>query len=442
MTRALVLAYHFPPVGGAGVQRIVRLARRLPELGVELVVVTGPGGGDERWTPEDASLDAGNVEVVRVPGAPARSGRWRRRRERWLGGSSPFERWWVEGAVERAVAAAPDVDVVLATMSPYESAPAAARIAEALGVPWIADLRDPWALDEMLVYPSRLHRAHAVARMGRELASAAAVVMNTPEALRRLRDAFPDLRRPAARRDPERLRRRRLREPAQGAPRRGVPHRPHRVPAHRARARAPAPPPAAPPARRRVPGLDVLTRSHVYLLGRSSACSPDPGLAEVLEVHLAGVLSEDDRAVAAGSSVVHAHGYLPHVESLELVRGADLLFLPMHDLPPGSRAGIVPGKTYEYLASGRPILAAVPDGDARDLLAEAGSAFLCRPSDVDGMAAAIRSAVDAWRRGGPPRRPWPSVVERYESRPLAASFAGLLHEVAGTPAAPRQAVRA
>ena len=52
-----------------------------------------------------------------------------------------------------------------------------------------------------------------------------------------------------------------------------------------------------------------------------------------------------------------------------MIRAADLLLLPMHDLPNGNRARLVPCKTYEYLASGRPILAALPEGDARDLLA-------------------------------------------------------------------------
>jgi hypothetical protein len=67
--------------------------------------------------------------------------------------------------------------------------------------------------------------------------------------------------------------------------------------------------------------------------------------------------------------------YVPPAESVALIRLADLLFLPMRDLPPGVRVTIVPGKTYEYLASRRPILAAVSDGDARDLL-ESGGAFL------------------------------------------------------------------
>ena len=66
------------------------------------------------------------------------------------------------------------------------------------------------------------------------------------------------------------------------------------------------------------------------------------------------------------------------------MRSADLLFLPMHDLPEGTRAGLIPYKTYEYLGARRPILAAVPDGDVRDMLAPLERVWLVRPADVDG----------------------------------------------------------
>ncbi len=82
---------------------------------------------------------------------------------------------------------------------------------------------------------------------------------------------------------------------------------------------------------------------------------------------------------------MRAHGFLPHAETVGMIRAADLLFLPMHDLPNGNRARLVPCKTYEYLASGRPILAALPDGDARDLLAGEPEVHLCRPADVAAM---------------------------------------------------------
>jgi glycosyltransferase involved in cell wall biosynthesis len=179
-------------------------------------------------------------------------------------------------------------------------------------------------------------------------------------------------------------------------------------------------------------GVDFLTRSHFFLLRAVDRVLQErPDAASVLEVHLAGVASEADLAVASGSSVARMTGYLPHDETLDLLRTADLLFLPMHDLPPGARAGIVPGKTYEYLGSGRRILAAVPEGDARDLLLEAGGALLCGPADVEGMAAAIAAELDRFVAGHPAAPPDPVVVERYEYRELAGRLAGVFERLAG-----------
>ena len=59
--RVLTLAYHYPPVGGAGVQRMAQLSRRLPELGWAQTVITGPGDPASRWRPRDETLEAAEV---------------------------------------------------------------------------------------------------------------------------------------------------------------------------------------------------------------------------------------------------------------------------------------------------------------------------------------------------------------------------------------------
>ena len=130
---------------------------------------------------------------------------------------------------------------------------------------------------------------------------------------------------------------------------------------------------------------------------------------------------------------------MPHAGTLELMRTADLLFLPMHDLPPGRRAGLIPHKTYEYLAAGRPILAAVPDGDARDLLAASGAALVCRPADTEAMTRHLEAEIDRWRSGGAPRTPRPEVVERCGCGRLVADLAALYETLATAPARRRSA---
>jgi glycosyltransferase involved in cell wall biosynthesis len=178
-----------------------------------------------------------------------------------------------------------------------------------------------------------------------------------------------------------------------------------------------------------VKGLDAGTRSHVYLLQAvRELLERRPDLEGRIEVHLAGILTETDRAVP-GFELVTAHGYLPHDATVGLLQSADLLFLPMHDLPEGRRARIVPGKTYEYLAARRPILAAVPDGDVRDLVSEAGNAFVVRPKDVEGMARIIEQQADRVFAGDAAPEPKEDLLRRYERRELTRRLAEVLESV-------------
>jgi glycosyltransferase involved in cell wall biosynthesis len=432
MRRALVLAYYYPPLGGAGVQRTVGFVRHLPELGYETTVVTGPDVSVIGWAPPDeelAGLIPASTRIVRIDGPePGRAAHgWHSRAVRYLRLDDPFDRWWTDGLVGKGRGMVGDTDVIYASMSPWGSGEAAARLSAESGKPWIADLRDPWALDEVLLYPTALHRRLERRRMGKVLGSAAAIVANTPEAAKQIRRQLPELRSTPIATIPNGFDPETFAGPgrAEGDGRFRITHagyvhteggagRLTRVLGGCTR------------------GYDVLTRSHTYLLRAVEALVEEsPELRSVLEVNLVGVLTDRERA-GLPKGLVRAHGYLPHPETVELLRSSDLLFLPMHDLPEGRRARIVPGKTYEYLASRRPILAAVPEGDARDLLIEAGNADVCRPADVDCMAAAIRSRLEASRAGLQPRPPDPATLARFERPRLARDLADVFDRVLGS----------
>ena len=443
MRHALVPSYHFPPIGGAAVQRNIKLVRYLPRFGYLPVVVTGSGTAAGRWTPSDPTLERDipdDVDVIRVATPEARAaGPWRERASRWLGLGKAWTDWWTQGVLGSATSVAEGIEIIYAPLVPYDSYVAAGRLKSLLGCPLVVDLHDPWALDEMMVYPTGLHRRQGLRTMGKAVRAADGIVMSTPEAKDRLLETFPELSSkavvaisngfddedfsgtPPARSDAAF----RIVHTGYLHTELGWEHR--RV-----------------LAMRRILGgafaeVDILTRSHVYLLQAvERLLRSDPSLGPI-EVHLAGVLTDADRTVASESSNVVLHGYLPHPQAVELMRSADMLFLPMHELRNGGRVGIIPGKTFEYLAARRPILAAIPDGDARDLLEAAGNASICRPSDVDCIAAAIAEAIARKGRGEMPRRPDEQLVRQCEWPRRAEALAELFDLVLGARQAPRAA---
>ena len=196
MPRVLLLARFFPPMGGAGVHRTLGSVRHLPQHGYQPVVVTGPiaRAPRNRWEPADPDLVGrvhGDVEVHRVP--VAQPDERVSRLQRALARPPQLVRWWVEESARLGSSVGHDADVVVASCAPYETAFAGARVARDLGLPWIADLEDPWALDEMRVPLSGIHRAADLRLMRRALASASAIVMAAPEAAERVRHAMPEL---------------------------------------------------------------------------------------------------------------------------------------------------------------------------------------------------------------------------------------------------------
>jgi hypothetical protein len=100
-------------------------------------------------------------------------------------------------------------------------------------------------------------------------------------------------------------------------------------------------------------------------------------------------------ADAGVESVVTVLDPVPHDEVADILGRADLLFLTLPSRVDGSRGGRISAKTYEYLMTDRPILAAVPQGENWDYLADKPGVWLVEPSDRQRMREVITELADA-----------------------------------------------
>jgi len=124
-------------------------------------------------------------------------------------------------------------------------------------------------------------------------------------------------------------------------------------------------------------------------------------------------------------------GYLSHGNALaEMLNSRILLFaVTVYDT-----TGIVTGKIFEYLASGRPILAHSPQGEATNILNEYGQQVCFHHQGADLQAAAFiaelfrdwKNQEHARKEDKPYERPELAALTR---RQQAGAFAGLLNSI-------------
>jgi hypothetical protein len=94
-----------------------------------------------------------------------------------------------------------------------------------------------------------------------------------------------------------------------------------------------------------------------------------PILREKLEIRIMGRITENERKyfnVPEIRELITVLDYQPHSQIIQEIVDADILLLTFSDLPGAER--VIPGKVFEYMASGNRILAIIPDGAAKDIL--------------------------------------------------------------------------
>ena len=387
--KVLLVTLYFPPAGGGGVQRPLKLAQHLPALGIETHVLAPD---DPKWIHRDDELRVPTQAWVHRARYVGPKGR---KPAEELHGTTGLERALVHARLASRRLLVPDENVTWN----LTAIPAAIRIARAggdrrrdhdlaaeLGPPrrrrrasatgcaWVADLRD-----SLVAHPHR--RAESVAVRAKEKATSGVARL-----VARWADAIV-----------VRLRGDRRRDARARAARPG-----------RARSRTAATSTTSPGSSTAAATRFRITHTGSFFGKRD----PRPFLKA-----LADSGSTSSPASSATSAPPTASGprtlglgdrlelipYAPRRRALELQRDSEALLLLIPEAG-GRGKGVLSGKVFEYLAAERPILAAVPpDGAAADADPRDGRrASSRRPTTSTASRGARRRCTSASRNGGLP----------------------------------------
>ena len=182
--RILFISYLFPPTAGGGVMRALKFARYLPEFGYDVSVLTSGNidylkhGLDKSLLTEVADTDIHYVcEEPVIPGLIGEQERseiidlyryvmdsdgWMAEYEEAVkNGVRQFlpdeELVWVNRCIKyiRENLNVSDYDIVLTTSNPFSTLFVGYYLKREYGLPWVADLRDPWCEND---YINRVYR--------------------------------------------------------------------------------------------------------------------------------------------------------------------------------------------------------------------------------------------------------------------------------------------
>jgi glycosyltransferase involved in cell wall biosynthesis len=145
-------------------------------------------------------------------------------------------------------------------------------------------------------------------------------------------------------------------------------------------------------------------------------------IRSAIENRFVGRITADAQPLFRNRSAnLRCYGFMPKKEGIRFLEDADVLLLIATD--PGSHAG----KLFEYLATGKPILALSPaGGEIDDLLRRTGSGICVDPWDVGSITLALRRCFDCVMAGRPIVVPDPSVVKQYSWPAIMSVFAKTL----------------
>ncbi|MBQ4206225.1 MAG: glycosyltransferase family 4 protein [Bacteroidales bacterium] len=429
MKRVLIITYYWPPSGGSGVQRWLKMSKYLPENGWQPVIYTAE---DAEYPVEDQSLMddvAPEAEVIRRPivepysfykkflgikkGEKVKAGfinegakktGWKESLSVWLRGNLfiPDARcWWIKPSVRylKKYLKEHPVDAIISTGPPHSMHLIAKALHKELNIPWVADFRDPWTdidyyKDLKLTRRSDCKHHRFENQVLTEATKVVTVGWDCSKGLENhgakdvavITNGYDDL--PSVR------------------------------------------------TRRATSQSDMMefTMSHIGIIGANR--NPETFWAAISELDIPikiRLIGQIDNSIIESikrnniEKYVEIIPYIPHNQVIEEQQKSDVLLLFVNNTP--NAKGILTGKIFEYMASGRPILCIGPeDGDSARILNETQTGVTVDFNDKEKMKAIILEYFNKSKENQCVTTDG-SKVEKYSRKNLTKEYAQLLNQI-------------
>lgn len=400
MTRTvLIISYFFPPVGGAGVQRVTKFVKYLPQIGWQPVVLTASNPSvpvfDETLLDDVPSgtevyrartLEPGYAMKQAVSASAETSGSGLQLKSAFKGLLRRIasvllqpdpQILWFPAAVKQAHEAIRKHKpaVIFVSAPPFSSLLIGAWMARRYGLPLILDYRDEWDISNS-VWENKKFSGFSRAIQSRmqsyAIRSCAAIVATTMMSVRQLQSKAQTL---------------------------GVNATAHCI----------------------YNGFDAddfsqdrqtnvaaekYVLSYVGTLWNLTSIEPlvaalkrlaeeAPEILERIELRIAGRRTAEQEEILAslqGTALeLKLYDYMDHATAIRTMQDSNGLLLLLGEYEFAGR--VVPGKLFEYFATANAIFAIAPKGEVWDLLQDYPLAFKAHPADVDTIVEQLRVSV-------------------------------------------------
>lgn len=390
--RVLIITYYWPPSAGSGVQRWLKFAKYLPEFGWDPVIFT-PENPDFELKDESLLKEISpSLEVLKFP-IWEPYGIFRKLKKEtltdtakvlekkkksitdiagiWLRANALIpdpRKFWVKPSVEflSELIQKGQFDAIITTGPPHSLHLIGLELKRKTGITWLADFRDPWSKWEFL---DTLPMMDWVRKKHESLESE---VLAKADGIITISPTFQ--------KDFEILSGRKIKLITNGFDTTDLPKNWT----------------ALKPSSE---GIEILYTGVIDAIR-----NPIPFLNELKEVfgkspkkitlRFVGKVSENVKILLESDDWFQNHvkleGYVPHEAVFSFYQKAHLLLLILTDTK--NAQGNIPGKLFEYIATGRPIIAlGDPQGDSAQILDNSGSGQVFSHNDLAGIKNFLQS---------------------------------------------------